>query len=206
MAGMMTETYMLTALANGIKSVQQNPALLKDILDALSLKELQAAQAYFGNPSTKIYLAPGFPMEPHQMPFIGVTIANEEQIQEQTPIGLAYDRIQNEDLTWTDVKGARFRGMLKATIYSPNADLVIWLSAICSWALLSQYDYLNESGLGNISTGFGDFEPSPGFLPLFTFNRGLFLSAEYDKTFTVSPTLVYEAYNIGEFRVITQIP
>lgn len=199
MPGMMTESYMLTALSNGIQSVQQNPALLGDILDALSLSELQAAQAYFGNKGTKIFLAPGFPMEQGQMPFIGVTIASESQIVEQTPIGLAYDTIDNGDGTWTDVKGARFSGTLKATIYSPNADIVIWLSAICSWALLSQYSYFNDQGLGNVTTGLGDFEPSPQWIPVFTFARGIFLSAEYDKTFTVNPQVITSALATGTF-------
>jgi len=206
MAGMMTESYMLQALVNGIQSVQQNPALLADILDALNEAELQAAQSYFGNPETQIYLSPGFPMEAAQMPFIGVTIANESQITEQTPIGLVYERVNNGDGTWTDIKGARFNGTLKATIYSPNADLVIWLSAICSWSLLSQYNYFNEYGIGNIQTGLGDFEPSPQWLPMFTFARGILLSAEYDKTFTVSPTIVTSQLATGNFSVYTEQP
>jgi len=203
---MMTETYMLNALANGIKSVQQNPSLLEDILDALSDSELAAAKSYFGNVKTKINLAPGFPMESGHMPFIGVTIANEGQITEQTPIGLVYETINNGDGTFTDIKGARFKGTLKATIYSPNADVVIWLSAICSWALLTHYSYFNEEGLGNLTTGLGDFEPSPQWLPVFTFARGIIMSAEYDKTFTATPTVVTNAYSSGTFSVFSQLP
>ena len=201
MAGMMYETYMLQALDNGINAVRQDTTKLADILDALNPAELAAAQAYFGDSGIEIYVAPGFPMEPSRMPFIGVTVANEEQIAGQTPIGLAYERIDNGDGTWTDVKGARFQGTLKATIYTSNADLIMWLSAVCSWALLSQIDtiFSETAGMNNILTGLGDYEPSPSWLPIFTFARGVWLSGEYDKTYLVIPPIITSAMATGTF-------
>lgn len=218
MAGMMYETYMLQALTNGLQSVQQDPSQLADILDALNPDELAAAQNYFSslmiNPvgnlpkgQSRIYVAPGFPMETGKMPFIGVTVANDEQIPTQTPIGLAYQRINNGDGTWTDVRGARFRGTLKATIYTPNADLVVWLSAICSWALLSQMDaiFIELAGMSTVLIGSGDYEPSPSWLPLFVFARGVWLSGEYDKTYINVPPMITSANITGTFTDISTL-
>lgn len=204
MAGMMYETYMLQALTNGLQSIQKNTAQLSDILDALNPSELAAAQNYFGNPVNKIYIAPGFPSDPARMPFIGVTVANEEQIPEQTPVGFAYGRIENQDGTWTDVKGARFRGIIKATIYTPNADVLMWLSAICSWSLLSQYDFFANIGeMSNLQSGLGDFEPQPVWLPTFIFCRGIWLSAEYDKTYISNPPVITSTYTSATFTDIS---
>jgi len=200
MAGMMAETYVLQALQNGLTSIRQNIAQLSEILDALSPAELQSAQNYFGDPKTQIIIAPGFPGSQTPFPFIGVTVAPEEQIAEQTPIGLAYDRIDNGDGTWTDVKGAPFHGTIKATIYTPNADLAVWLSAICVWALLSQFDFfLDTADMRNLQIGIGDYEPQPQWLPTFVFSRGVWISGEWDKTFTATPPTITSAIATGTF-------
>lgn len=207
MGGMMYETYMLQALTNGMQSIRQDTSKLEEILDALSLQELASAKAYFGNSKNQIYIAPGFPGDPPKFPFIGVTVANEDPIDTQIPIGLAYDRIDNGDGTWTDVKGMRYKGILKATVYTPNADLLIWLSAVCSWCLLSQIDFFTETaGINNVLVGTGDYEPAPQWLPVFTFARGIWLSGEYDKTFLSTPTpIVTSTQNAGKFIDITTL-
>ncbi len=140
------------------------------------------------------------------MPFIGVTVAEDSQIVEQTPIGLVYERINNGDGTWTDVMGAPFRGTFKATIYTPNADLIVWLSAICSWALLTQYNwFVNTLGMRNLQIGLGDYEPSLQWLPNLVFARGVWLSAEFDKTFTGAPTIITSSSTTGTFSDITTL-
>lgn len=187
MPNMLAETYVLQAIQNGITSIQQNTAQLADILDALNANELAAAQRYFGAATTKITVAPGFPMEPTQLPFIGVTVANADQNMGQTPIGMMADMVVNSDGTYTVVQGARFNGSIKCTIYTPNADLIVWLSEIALWSLLSQYALFTNAGMGRLQTSIGDYEPSPGFLPIFTFARGVFLSAQYTKTFSSVP-------------------
>lgn len=206
MAGMMYETYMLQALANGIQSIQKNVSQLSDILDALNTSELAAAQSFFGNAQNKIYIAPGFPADATRMPFVGVTVASEEQIPDQTPIGLAYERINNGDGTWSDIKGARFKGVVKATIYTPNADIMMWLSAVCSWAILSQYDFFsNTAGMNNLQSGLSDYEPQPVWLPSFVFTRGIWLSAEYDKTYVATPHVITSATSTATFIDIVKL-
>lgn len=210
---MMAETYMLQALRNGFSSIKQNPAQLADILTALNADELAVAQQWFGNlnltsaniPNTnRLIIAPGFPNAPELLPFIGVTVAEERQLTEQTGIGLNYyETIDPTTGAITRTRGARFSGTLKATIYTPNADLAIWLSAVCKWALLSQYDWFasDEVGMNNISITVGDFEPQPGFLPIFTFARGVFLSAEYDQVFTETPHPITSLIADGSFSI-----
>lgn len=191
MAGMMAETYMLYALSNGFSAIK-DPATasktLPDILSALNANELNAAIQWFTDPNKPVIIAPGFPSDPAQLPFIGVTVANDGQKAEETGIGLAYYRRDNSDGTKSDVRGLRFAGNIKATIYTPDANLIIWLSCVCKWALMTNYDYFNDEGLNNVQIGLGDYEPSPEFLPIFSFARGIFLTADYDCTFTQVPT------------------
>lgn len=210
---MMAETYMLQALQNGFSSIKQNPAQLAEILTALNANELAVAQQWFGNlnltsaniPNTnRLIIAPGFPNAPEQLPFIGVTIADERQIPEQTGIGLGYYTVTDPNTgVITETRGARFQGTIKATIYTPNADLIVWLSTVCKWSLLSQYDWLGSDaggGLNNIQVYLGDYEPPPGFLPIFTFARGVFLQAEYDQVFTTQPQPITSATITGTFQ------
>lgn len=206
MAGMMSETYVLQALSNGIQQIQQNPQLLTDILDALNQQELASAMNYFGNPKIEIEIAPGFPMEQSKMPFIGVTVADEHQDMSEQPIGAVVDSIDNGDGTWTDIKGYPFDGTIKATIYTPNPNVVVWLSAICSWALMSQYDFFyNKAGMWAIETGLGDYEPSPQWLPTFVFARGAYLKGKWYKTFKGTPQIVKSTQNTGTFSDITTL-
>lgn len=189
MAGMMAETYMLQALSNGINQVRSNTSLLTDILDALNPNELNAAKTYFGDATKTITIAPGFPSSTNVLPFIGVTVANDATIPSQMGIGNAYYRVENADNTFSDRMGARFSGNIKGTIYTPNADLIVWLSAVCKWSLLTNIGWFDDTaGLNNVQISLGDYEPSPDFLPVFTFARGVFLSGEYDSTFTVTPS------------------
>lgn len=208
MAGMMSETYVLQVLSNGIQQIQQDTSLLDDILDALNTQELTSAKSYFGNPKTKIIVAPGFPNEQTPMPFVGVTVAEEHQDDANTPIGYAFDRIDNGDGTWTDVRGIAVDGTIKATIYTPNADVIIWLSAICQWALISQYDFfMSESGAAmyEVSSGLGDYEPQPQWLPTFVFSRGAYLRGKWMKTIKSSPNVVTSTSTTATFIDITTL-
>ncbi len=185
--GMMAETYVLQAIQNGLASIAGNTAQLAEILDALNTSELAAAQSYFGNPAAnKIIVAPGFPMEPTQLPFIGVTVANAEQSMRHAPIGLQM-AMTHSGSTWVNTQGAVFDGTIKCTLYTPNADLVIWLSEIMAWAMLSQFALFTNAGFGNLQVVLGDYEPQPAFLPIFTFARGVFLRALFTKSFTTAP-------------------
>lgn len=183
---MMAETYILQALQTGITSIRGNTAQLDNILTALNANEMAAAKAWFADTTKRIFVAPGFPMAPEQLPFIGITVADESQIESQTGIGLEYSTSVDGSGNIIDTRGARFQGTVKATIYTPNADLVVWLSTVCKWSLLTQYDWLgsdNGGGMNNITIRTGDYEPQPGFLPIFTFARGVFVTAEYDMIF-----------------------
>jgi hypothetical protein len=186
---MMAETYLLQALQAGIISIRQNPSQLAYILSALNPTELASATQWFSNPANAITIASGFPMETAHLPFIGVTVAEETQIQSQTGIGLEYYTIANLDGTSTSVRGARFSGSLKATIYTPDANLIVWISTVCKWALLAQFDWLGEQGFNDLNVSIGDFEPSPNFLPIFTFARGIILRGEYDVVFLTTPAI-----------------
>jgi hypothetical protein len=186
---MMAETYFLQALQAGIRSIQQDTEQLAYILTALSDDELNAAKEWFGNLENVITVAPGFPMETTRLPFIGVTIADDTQIEGQTPIGLDYYTVTNPDGTVTETRGARFNGFLKGTIYTPDANLIVWISTVCKWALLAQFDWLGDQGFNNLNISLGDFEPSPQFLPIFTFARGIFLRGEYDAVFLKTPQI-----------------
>jgi hypothetical protein len=197
---MMAETYLLQALQAGINSIRQNTTQLADILSALSPNELTAAQTWFANPANTITIAPGFPSETTPLPFIGVTVADETQILEQTGIGLDYYNEIDAQGNVIQHRGARFIGQLKATIYTQNADLIVWLSAVCKWSLLTQYDWFGEQGFNNVQIGLGDFEPSPQFLPFFTFARGVFLRGEYDQTFKNTPSLITSTQTIGNYQ------
>lgn len=204
MAGMMAETYMLQAISNGLDQVRQNPEILDDILDALNENELAATKAYFGNANNKIFIAPGFPQQTNQLPFIGVTTADENQIVEQTPIGLEYYEGVDNNGNTVQYRGARFNGLLKATIYTPNADLLIWLSVVLKWSLLSQFDWFGSDeggGMNNIQIGLGDYEPQPQFFPEFVFSRGVFLRAEYDQVFKGIPQLITSTQTTGNFQI-----
>jgi hypothetical protein len=186
---MIAETYLLQALQAGFDSIRNDPSQLASVLFALNDQELAAATQWFSDANNVVVVAPGFPMETSVLPFIGVTIAEETQIEGQTPIGLDYYTVDNGDGTVTETRGTRFTGSLKATIYSPDANLVVWISAVAKWAIIAQFDWLGEQGFNNINVGLGDFEPAPGFLPVFTFNRGLFVRAEYDFIFLKVPTI-----------------
>lgn len=202
----MTETYMLQALTNGLQKVCQNTNLLDEILDALNPGELSAAKKWFGDPRTQITIAPGFPVEQTKMPFIGVAVAQEDQDTSQTPVGFALDRTPNGDGTWTDVKGAVFDGTIKATIYTPNADLVIWLSAFCLWALMDNYDlFFDGAGIWDVQIGLGDYEPSPQWLPVFVFARGVYIRGNWLKTFTGTPNLVTSHTESATFTDMTTL-
>jgi hypothetical protein len=173
-------------------------------LDALSPQELTSAKSYFGNSKNRIIVAPGFPGEQTTMPFIGVTVAEEHQDTSETPMGFAVERIDNGDGTWTDVQGFSFDGSIKATIYTPNADLIIWLSAVCEWALLSNYPFfINTAGMYTVQSGLGDYEPSPQWLPIFVFARGVYLRGKWMKTITSSPVTVTTTLTTGTFVDIT---
>lgn len=191
---MIAETYLLQALRAGINSIMQDPSQLDDILIALNENELASAKQWFSNPSNVITVAPGFPMETSTFPFIGVTIADDSQMEGQTGIGLDYYEIENPDGSFTSTRGARFLGTLKATIYTPDANLLIWISALCKWSILAQFDWLGEQGFNNINVSLGDFEPSPEFLPIFTFARGLVVRGEYDFVFTKTPQAISYTY------------
>lgn len=204
MAGMMSETYVLQAISNGLQTIQQNPGLLNDILDALNDQERMSAVTYFMNPQTKIIVAPGFPNQQSQFPFIGVTVAEENQSIGDQGIGLMFDRNDNGDGTWTDVKAVPFEGTIKATIYTPNPDLIIWLSAICSWALISNYDFFYETaGMWEVQCGLGDYEPSPQYLPIFVFARGAYLKGKWNKTFKSIVRPVTSSLTTGTFNDLT---
>lgn len=195
---MMAETYLLQAMQAGINSVQQNPSQLASVLSALNTEELASAQQWFSNTANRITIAPGFPMETASLPFIGVTVANEDQIESQTGIGLDYYAMTDGSMQ----RGARFSGALKATIYTPDANLIIWISTVCKWSLLTQFDWLGEQGFNQITISVGDFEPSPQFLPIFTFARGVILRAEYDLIFTDLPTTPISSTTVsGNFQV-----
>lgn len=197
---MMAETYLLQAMQAGINSIRQNPSQLASVLSALNDNELASATQWFLDPRNMIIVAPGFPMETTHLPFIGVTIADERQIGEQTGIGLDYYTITGPDGT-VQTRGARFSGTLKATIYTPDANLIIWISTVCKWALLAQFDWFGNQGFNNLSVSLGDFEPSPQFLPIFTFARGVMLSGEYDLVFTETPLLSTTTIQItGDFN------
>jgi hypothetical protein len=209
----MAETYMLQALQTGLASIRQTPTQLADILTALNANELAAAQSWFGNlnlgnsniPNTnRLIIAPGFPMAPEQLPFIGVTVADESQITEQTGIGLEYYTLTDSSGVVTETRGLRFSGTLKATIYTPNADLIVWISSVCKWALMTQFDWLGSDaggGMNNIQIRLGDYEPQPGFLPIFTFARGISISAEYDLVFSTVPPLITSTTTTPTFSV-----
>ncbi|UOF90777.1 hypothetical protein LSG31_00395 [Fodinisporobacter ferrooxydans] len=200
---MMAETYMLQALQNGLASIRSNPSQLADILTALNANELSAAQQWFGNANNQIIIAPGFPMKPEQLPFIGITVGNDDQIESQTGIGLDYyTSTDSGSGIITQYRGAPFNGAIKGTIYTTNADLIVWLSAVCKWSLLSQYDWLgsdNGGAMRNIRIGLGDYEPSPGFLPIFSFARGVYLYGEYDCVFTTQPQAITSDSVTGSF-------
>ena len=187
MAGMMYETYVLQALRTGIASIQGDVDQLDDILDALSPTELASAKLYFANPKTTIYVAPGFPQESSRMPFVGVTVASEDPLQAQTPISYEFITANNGDGTWTQITGGRYHGTIKATIYTPNPDLILWLTAIVWWSLMTQISlFISTANMNNVLIGMGDYEPSPSFLaPLFVFARGIWVSGEYSKTVAV---------------------
>lgn len=186
---MMAETYLLQAVQAGINSIRQNPSQLASVLSALNNAELAAAIKWFSDPRNVITIAPGFPMETTHLPFIGVTIADENQLSDQTGIGLSYYTVSNPDGTTTSTRGARFLGALKATIYTPDANLIVWISTVVRWSLLAQFDWLGEQGFNNLMISVGDFEPSPQFLPIFTFSRGVILRGEYDIVFLTTPDI-----------------
>lgn len=201
---MMAETFLLQVLQNGFSSIRNQPSQLNDILDALNDNEILSASTYFSNPKNKITIAPGFPSEPAHLPFIGVTLADDNQITEQTGIGLNYYETTDASGNITQLRGTRFRGVIKGTIYSPNADVVVWLSVICKWAMLSQFDWLAENaGLNEIQIRMGDYEPQPGFLPIFTFARGVFLTAEYDSVFKEQPSRIQGSSATGSYSNFT---
>ncbi|KIL42076.1 hypothetical protein SD70_02515 [Gordoniibacillus kamchatkensis] len=209
---MMAETYVLQALQRGFQQVQQNPALLDDILSALNANELAAAKGWFGNLNltaaniankNRLIIAPGFPAAPEQLPFIGVTVAEGGQIEGQTGIGLQYYTVSDDAGNVVNARGARFNGSIKATIFTPNADLIIWLSQVCLWALLTQYDWFasdDGGGMNEIVIRIGDYEPQPIFLPTYTFARGVFLNAEFDIVFTTSATPITSSIVSGSFE------
>lgn len=206
MAGMMSETYVLQGLTNGIQQIQKNPALLDDILDALNTQELASAKSYFGNPKTKIIIAPGFPNEQTPMPFVGVTVAEEDPDASETGIGFALIRTDNGDGTWTDIKGYNYAGSIKATIYTPNADVIVWLSAICEWSLIQNYDFfMDTAGFYEVGCGLGDYEPQPQWLPVFVFLRGVYLRGKWTKTIKSSPNVVTSTLTTGTFTDITNL-
>ena len=180
---MMAETYMLQALQQGIASIQQNTAQLTTILDALSPQELASAQNYFK--TVKITIAPGFPQQQTDMPFIGVTLATAQQSTQRTPIGWTSQTIDNGDGTSTEVMGIVFDGVIKATIYTPNADVIVWLSEVVTWSLAVFASIFWNAGFGNVEIGMGDYEPSPDFLPVITFARGVTLSATWLRSFAL---------------------
>jgi hypothetical protein len=182
---MMAETYLLQAIQAGIAQIQQTPSLLTDILDALSAEEQTSAQNYFT--TAKIKVAPGFPQEQMDMPFIGVTVAAMQQNARITPIGFASQTIDNGDGTSTVVAGFGVDGVIKATIYTPNADLIVWLSEVVFWCLGTQAQIFFDAGFGALQLGLGDYEPSPDFLPVFTFARGVTLSGKWLKSFAAPP-------------------
>jgi len=59
--------------------------------------------------------------------------------------------------------------------------------------------------MNNIQQGLGDYEPSPSWLPLFTFARGVWLSGEYDKTYLCTPPIVTSASVTGTFTDISAL-
>lgn len=190
MTGMMAEVYVLKALQNGLLEIQQDPSKLDKILTALNSSEMESAQSFFADPKA-ISIAPGFPSNQSIFPFTGVTVADEDPLEEQTPIGMAYDRVQDDLGTWWDVMGARYNGAIKCTIYSPNADAIIWISAVVKWALLKSIGWFHtEDGgeMNHIRVRVADYEPAPQWLSTLTFARGVFLFAEYDSTFEVEST------------------
>ena len=182
---MMAETYMLQAIQAGIAQIQQTPSLLASILDALSAEEQTSAQNYFA--TAKIKVAPGFPQEQPDLPFVGVTVATMQQNAQLTPIGWASQTIDNGNGTSTVVSGFGVDGVIKATIYTPNADLIVWLSEVVFWCLGTQVQIFLDEGFGAIQLGLGDYEPKPDFLPIFTFARGVTLSGRWLKSFAAPP-------------------
>jgi len=196
MGGMIAETYVLQAVQNGITTIQQNASVLSDILDVLSLDQLVSAENFFGNPKTKIGIAPGFPMQTTQLPFVGVTVANSEQDMGRTPVGMSFGTKTNIDGTVSPLIGGRFNGQIKATIYTPNADLIVWLTEIVFWSLFTQMDLFTQAGMNRISVNMGDYEPSPDFFPVPTFTRGVFLSAQYSKVYATVPNVAVTSANI----------
>lgn len=188
----MAETFVMQALQMGLSEIQQDPLKLAEILTALNSQEMAAAQGFFAS-KTAVTIAPGFPSDQSIFPFIGVTVADEDMIAEQTPIGLAYYTERQADGSWIDTMGARFTGALKCTIYTPNVDVLIWVSAVMKWALLKSIPWFHteEGGdMNNIRIRIADYEPSPQWLSTFTFTRGVIVFAEYDSTFTGKPTVV----------------
>ena len=180
---MMAETYLLQAIQTGLSQIQADTGLLVDILDALNANELASAQNYFA--TAKIKVAPGFPMEQTDMPFIGVTVATMQPLSNRMPIGWTSETINNGNDS-TIVQGFPVEGVIKATIYTPNADLIIWLSEVVYWALATQLSFFTEQGFGDVQFSMGDYEPTRDFLPVFTFARGITFSAKWLKSFAAT--------------------
>lgn len=187
MASMVGETYVLQAVQQGLASIQSNPAQLSGILDALSTAELASAQSYFGNPQTVIKVAPGFPMQQPDLPFIGVTLGLAEQDMRRGPVGWNAGTVDNGNGTTSQQFSMVVNAQIKATIYTANADLIVWLSEIVWWAIATQSSVFLNAGFGHIGLSMGDYEPQPDFLPVFTFVRGLTVSMTFSKGFLGAP-------------------
>ncbi|MHB1418294.1 MAG: hypothetical protein ACYCX4_01715 [Bacillota bacterium] len=177
------DALVVQAIKDGLAMVKANTTLLDDILTSLEPEELAEAKTWFGNAKNRVNVFKGFPRNPAaEVPCVSVTLAGEQETDE--PMG-DFVEIDEEASDYQEIDGSWFVSNYKATVFTENANLTVWIQTVAKWVLLVKRAWLQEQGLVEQSLSSGDFEPVPEYFPDFVYTRAVNLNAKHFDAFVV---------------------
>jgi hypothetical protein len=175
-------------LRAGWRAVQRNPELITDVITRLD----EDYQRLFKDSLTRgvedgrfLPIYGGWPMEPGNIPGIGVLLLPESEDASRQPIGdLGY--FANGDGTRTRVQGTFERAVIQMTHYSTNQRGSTLLAQITKWLLFQMRELLLEDGLKEQVVTLSNAEPiEEEFMSDFLFSTIVRLSCTYQDTWGV---------------------
>lgn len=186
-AELVIEDILTSAIASPTSTFRANTAYhVPNIFSQLSATRQTEIATWFANPANIVTAQQGYPLQPVEMPILAVTVADMNEPETFTGMGVGDETDDSGDVTST--MASYFSTAYRIGCVATNANLEIYLQALVRWALLQNRGVLSSQyGLLDQHISGGQFVPLPDSLrdSTWPFERPIILTATNIDTWTV---------------------
>ena len=141
------ERLFYAALKNGVDWTRSNPGVWDTLFRYLDDQERALLKRFFDQHTPTIRL--GYARRQDRHPIIAVTLLQEEPEQDFLGEDLFQDRLEEQGLGRSDIRGVLLRQRIGATVFADHPDVALYLYQWVDYVLRGHLDWFVQMGLVN---------------------------------------------------------